>query len=132
VTEIDPFIQAAFDGLDAALGGAPGAVEAMLEHDVVFIGSGDGEEAVGLDAFQSMRDRLTAHAEGGTFDIAWESASHEVVGDIAVIHAFGTVRAGGSMARFDGTRYRMTGVLRRRDGVWRWAAYHGSEPGAWE
>ena len=34
MTELDPFIQAALDGLDAALGGAPGAVEAMLEHDI--------------------------------------------------------------------------------------------------
>ena len=79
-----------------------------------------------------MRDRLSAHAEGGTFDIEWASASHEVIGDMAVIHAFGTVRAGGSMARFDGTRYRMTGTLCRRDGAWRWVAYHGSGPDAWE
>ena len=79
-----------------------------------------------------MRDRLSAHAEGGTFDIEWASASHEVIGDMAVMQAFGTVRAGGSMARFDGTRYRMTGTLRRRNGAWRWVAYHGSEPGAWE
>ncbi|HET7380791.1 MAG TPA: nuclear transport factor 2 family protein [Gaiellales bacterium] len=132
MTELDPFIQAAFDGLDAALAGAPNAVEAKLDPNIVFIGSGEGEEAVGHDALRAMLQWLSEKASGGTFEIDWESAAHEVIGDIAVIHAFGTVRAAGSMARFDGTRYRMTGTLRRRDGAWRWVAYHGSEPGAWE
>ena len=41
------------------------------------------------------------------------------------------VRASGSLERFDGTVYRVTGVLVQRDGTWRWKVYHGSEPGSW-
>jgi ketosteroid isomerase-like protein len=124
--------RSAMDWLDEALSGKPDAIEQRLEPDVVFIGSGDGEEAVGVDAFRAMLEPLRNLVGDGTFGIDWDSFKSERAGDIILVSAFGQARATGSMARFDGTRYRMTGVLVKRDGVWRWKAYHGSEPGSWD
>ena len=124
--------RSAMDWLNDALSGNPDAIERRLEPDVVFIGSGAGEEAVGVDAFRAMLEPLWNLAGDGTFTIDWDSFEAEQRGDIILVTAFGQAQATGPMARFDGTRYRMTGVLVERDGVWRWKACHGSEPGSWD
>lgn len=123
--------RAAWAALDEGLSGDPDAAARHLEPDVVFLGSGEDEEAVGIEAIGPMLARLTPRAAGGTFDVEWDELDARIEGDLAFVTGFGTTRATGSMAKFDGTRYRLTGVLIRRDGDWRWRSFHGSEPSGW-
>lgn len=131
MTEGERVARAAWAALDAGLSGDPDAAARCLEPDVVFLGSGEGEEAVGIEAIGPMLAAIGPHAAGGTFDVAWDELDARVEGDLAFVTGFGTTRATGSMAKFDGTRYRLTGVLVRRDGDWRWWSFHGSEPSGW-
>jgi uncharacterized protein (TIGR02246 family) len=132
VTDEAEIVRVALEALDAAIGsGDAAAIAECCEPDVVFIGSGDGEEAVGLEAFRAMIEAITAHVEGGSFAIDWDSHGAELHGDLALVSGLGRIRAAGAMQRFDGNRYRLTGVLVRARGHWRWKVYHGSEPGAW-
>jgi len=77
-----------------------------------------------------MFDWLASQLEGVSFSLLWESVAIEVLGDVAVVQAFGPARltTPGRDAEF---RYRMTGVLVRNNARWLWRVYHGSEPGAW-
>ena len=59
------------------------------------------------------------------FSVAWESVHIELLGDVAVVLAWGQARMGGD----DTLRYRLTGVLVRHGDRWLWRVYHGSEPG---
>jgi ketosteroid isomerase-like protein len=129
----DQFAKDAVTALDAVWGG--GDVAAILEcfePDLVFFGSGGGEEAIGYDGLKAMLETLAPHAEGGTFTIEWDSLAGERLGDVGVISGVGRVRSSGSLERFDGTAYRLSGVLVHRGGNWRWKVYHGSEPASWE
>jgi uncharacterized protein (TIGR02246 family) len=114
----------AFDGHD---------LEAMLElctEDVVFIGSGEGEEAVGRDAIGPMFDALAPRLERLTFSLEWESVDIDVLGEVALVSARGLAHLM-TPSRNDTIRYRLTGVLVRTADGWRWRIYHGSEPAAW-
>lgn len=107
------------------------AILECFEPDLVFVGSGEGEEAVGYDGLKAMLERLAQHAEGGSFTIEWASLAGERLGEVGLVSGVGRVRSSGSLERFDGTAYRLTGVLVCSDGNWRWKVYHGSEPGSW-
>ncbi len=102
----------------------------LCTEDVVFIGSGAGEEAVGRDKIGPMFDALAPHLEDLEFSVAWESVDVEIHGDVALMHAVGSATLI-TARRNDVLRYRMTGVLVRDGGHWRWRVFHGSEPGSW-
>ena len=124
-------VRAAFAAFDAAL--EVGDLDEALgwcSDDIVFIGSGEGEEAVGRDALPRMFAALAPLSDGLQFSVAWESVHVEVLGDVAVVLAWGQARIAGR-GRDDTLRYRLTGVLVRRGDRWLWRVYHGSEPGAW-
>ena len=94
------------------------------------MGSGEGEEALGRDALVAMLAALTPHAEGTEFTLVWDSVDVDVLGDVALLVAWGkatlvTPRRTATM------RYRLTGVLQRSDGRRRWRVHHGSEAAAW-
>lgn len=117
-------LDAAFErrDLEAAL--------ALCTEDVVFIGSGEGEEAVGRDAIVAMSLAIASHAEGAELTIVWDSVDVDVLGDTALLVAWGT----GTLVtprRTATMRYRLTGVLQRSDSRWLWRVHHGSEPAAW-
>jgi uncharacterized protein (TIGR02246 family) len=108
-------------------------VDAVLDlctDDVVFIGSGEGEEAVGRDALVAMLAVLTPHAEGAEFTLVWDSVDVDVLGDVALLVAWGKATLV-TLRRTATTRYRLTGVLQRSEGRWRWRVHHGSEGAAW-
>lgn len=112
---------------------ARGDVQGVLglcTDDVLFIGSGDGEEAVGRDAIGPMFKALAPQLEGLTFSLAWESVDVDVVGDVALLYARGSATLVTSRRRAT-FGYRLTGVLIRDGGRWLWRVHHGSEPGAW-
>ena len=102
----------------------------LCTEDVVFIGSGEGEEAVGRDAIGPMFSALAPHLEGLEFSFAYEALDVHVLGDVAVIYASGPATLV-TTRRNTTFRYRLTGVLVREDGRWLWRVHHGSEPGAW-
>ena len=74
---------------------------------------------------------MSALAGDGGFAVEWDFVGGERHGDLVLATGFGWIRASGSLSRFDGARYRMTGVLRQSAERWRWRVYHASEPGTW-
>lgn len=106
------------------------AVRALCTEDVVFIGSGDGEEAFGRETIEPMFAELSERIGPIGFSLDWESVDVDVIGDVAVLLALGKGRLK-TERRDEALRYRLTGVLVRRDGRWLWRVHHGSEPGRW-
>lgn len=128
----DHLAKDAMDALDAVwMSGDVPAILDCFEPDLVFFGSGDGEEAVGHTELAAMLEMLAPPAESGTFRVDWDALTAERLADFALVRGVGRVRSSGFLARFDGTAYRVTGILIRRDGTWRWRVYHGSEPASW-
>ena len=124
-------VRDAFDALEAAFERHDmDAVLDLCTEDVVFIGSGDGEEAIGREAIQPMFDSLATQLEGLEFVLTWDSVDVDVLGDVAVLVAWGQARLV-TGRRDESVRYRFTGVLVRSSGRWLWRVHHGSEPGAW-
>ena len=107
------------------------AILDLCTNDVVFIGSGEGEEAVGREGVVEMLASLAPHADGVEFTVAWDSVDVDVRADVALLVAWGT----GTLVtprRTATMRYRLTGVLLlHSDGRWLWRVHHGSEPAAW-
>jgi len=114
-------VRAAFDAFGAALdAGDVDEALAWCTDDVVFIGSGEGEEAVGHDAFPAML----------AYTLIWNSIDIDVLGDVALVAAWGEAELVTS-TRNDRMRYRLTGVLVQSGDRWLWRVHHGSEPTAW-
>jgi uncharacterized protein (TIGR02246 family) len=106
------------------------AVLDLCAEDVVFIGSGEGEEAVGRHSIGPMFAALVPQLQGLEFSLDWESVDVSVLGDVALLYASGPAKLMTSR-RNAAFRYRLTGVLIRNGGRWLWRIHHGSEPGAW-
>jgi len=124
-------VLAAFRELDAAF--ARHDLDAVLDlctDDVVFIGSGSGEEATGREAIVPMFAALAPHLDGLEFSVEWESVSADVLGDVGLVTAWGAAKLV-TPNRDETLRYRFTGVVIRVDGRWLWRVHHGSEAGAW-
>ena len=123
--------RAALDALDDAFAsGDLAAVRGLCTEDVVFIGSGDGEEATGRDAIEPMLAELGRRVGPVAFSLAWESVDVEVLGEVALVVAWGEARLE-TANRDEAFRYRLTGVLVRSGERWLWRVHHGSEPGRW-
>jgi uncharacterized protein (TIGR02246 family) len=122
---------AALEALDAAFEERDlPAILDLCSEDVVFIGSGAGEEAVGRDRLVDMFSAIAPQADGVEFSVGWESVHADVVGDVAILVAWGIGRLV-SPRRTAEMRYRLTGLLLRQDGRWLWRIHHGSEPASW-
>jgi len=121
---------AAVDAFDAALRArdliAAEAVWALHRADVSILGSASGEEFIGPDAVRACLAALTSRPTAHGW--RWVDRQVSVVGDVAWVLAdapWQTVHADGAVTE---RPYRVTGVLVRADGTWRWCQYHGSEP----
>lgn len=123
-------VLSAVDAFDAAFRArdlvAAQAVWAMDQPDVVIFGSGPGEDFFGPEAvqtcFATVMSRTTTHGW------RWVDRRVSIVGDIAWLVAIApwqTVQPDGTVSE---RPYRVTGVLVRGEGGWRWRQYHGSEP----
>ena len=102
----------------------------LCEEDVVFIGSGGGEQAVGREAIVEMAMHLADGASQTEFGVTNATLDIEVHGDIALFTSFGIAHLRSPREIREGP-YRLTGALVRRAGAWKLLAYHGSEPLAW-
>jgi ketosteroid isomerase-like protein len=93
--------------------------------DSRLIGSELSEVAAGPDEI----GRLVQRFFDMPVQIGWEWRTRDVssVGDVAWLYAEGhvVISDGASEQR---SPYRLTGVLERTAGTWRWRLFHGSEP----
>jgi ketosteroid isomerase-like protein len=113
----DALYSAACDDRDAA------AVHALwaTDPDTVMWGSDEDERAHGPEEVKALLEAVVASPSELGFD--WEEREHHVEGDVCWINARGSLYVNG-----EATPYRVTAVLVRRDGVWRWHTHSGSEP----
>jgi RimJ/RimL family protein N-acetyltransferase len=82
VVRDDDLARGAIKALDDVwMTGDAAAILDCFEPDVVFFGSGDGEQAVGHAELEAMLEMLAPHAEGSELAIQWESLSGERVDD---------------------------------------------------
>jgi ketosteroid isomerase-like protein len=123
-------VMATVDAFDAALRArdliAAEAVWTLDRPDVSILGSASGEVFIGPDAVRTCLAALTSRQTAHGW--RWVDRQVSVVGDVAWV----TAEAPWQTVHPDGTvterPYRVTGVLVRVDGAWRWCQYHGSEP----
>ena len=127
---VDDDVFTAVDALDAALrvGDFDAAVNlwAMDDKDVAIVGSAAGEWFLGPVAVRECLAAITSRATKHGW--RWVDRRVKLHGDVAWVVAeapFQTIHADGTVAE---RPYRVTGVLVRRSGDWRWHQYHGSEP----
>ena len=124
---IDEAVRTLLEAIDT---GDLETVLALCTDDVVFIGSGEGEQAVGRPQIAAMFETVASLAGDTDFRTTFPHIDVEVFGGVALASAFGTgtlVDAGGA----HNSEYRMTAVFVDIDGEWLLASYHGSEPAPW-
>jgi ketosteroid isomerase-like protein len=88
------------------------------DDDVALRGSDLTERDDGHAAIRAHGEAIIASANELRFD--WDETLLHIEGDAAWITAAGAFNGG--------TPYRLTAVLVRRDGEWRWHTFAGSEP----
>jgi ketosteroid isomerase-like protein len=89
------------------------------DDDVAMWGSELTERGDGRAGIRVLGEAIAAHP--GEIRFTWDERHVHEVGDVAWINAAGSV---------NGSPYRMTAVLVRRAGEWRWHTFSGSEPRA--
>jgi ketosteroid isomerase-like protein len=87
------------------------------DDDVAMWGSELDERAEGRERIRALGEALASWPEQLTF--TWDDTFVRVEGDVAWVNAVGAI---------NGSPYRLTAVLVRRAGEWRWHTFHGSEP----
>src|SRR4051794_25948728 len=80
---------------------------ALCTDDVVFIGSGEGEQAVGRDAVAELAVSLAERIRDVEFRVTDTVLSVEVAGDVALVTSFGTAHLRSPRGVREGP-YRMT------------------------
>jgi uncharacterized protein (TIGR02246 family) len=106
------------------------AALSLSTEDLVFIGSGQGEQAVGRDAVLRMAEELASRSADIDFTITTSTMDVNVYGDVAVVTSFGIAELRSPRGSRTGP-YRLTGTLLRDRGNWKWRVHHGSEPLPW-
>jgi ketosteroid isomerase-like protein len=120
----------AFEGLIDALArrrDADAAAELYAtDGDVTFWGSTVDEIAIGPKAVASLLHEITESPTQLT--PTWEPHRVHVEGDVAWVNAVGELRVENPGQEPRLAPYRITAVLVRRNGAWRWHTFSGSEP----
>jgi uncharacterized protein (TIGR02246 family) len=129
-TAAEAEVVAAFEALETALcrqrNGEAAARLFVDEDDAMMWGSAPDEVAVGKAAIGELFRALTA-ANCEPFAFRWDVRKVRVEGDVAWVNAVGEWVDESSGRRETGP-YRVSAVLLRRDGAWRWHTFTGSEP----
>jgi hypothetical protein len=95
------------------------------DGDAVLIGSGAGELAIGRAQIEQQLKAIYAAPVMVRFE--WRQTRSASKGDVGWVFAEGDVviTADGKDTRLP---YRLTGVLDRNNGAWKWRQFHGSQP----
>ena len=126
-TQAQRDVMAAMDRLSRLLHDRdPAFVDEFADRDdVLLVGSEEGEIARGREAIAALLRKLYARP----VRLAWAFGPREVTvaGDIAWVFADCEIvmQAPDSETH---TPYRLSGVLERIEGRWRWRFFHGAEP----
>ncbi|MEO6634169.1 MAG: SgcJ/EcaC family oxidoreductase [Devosia sp.] len=96
-----------------------------FEADAVLIGSDSDEVAFGIERIRAYYRYVMKRPYA--VQLTWDRLEISTEGDLAWFQAEGAADAMGR-GQTKRTRYRLSGLLARRDGVWRWRLFHGSEP----
>lgn len=102
----------------------------LCTDDVLFIGAGEGEQAVGQDAVVRMAMDLASLSADIDFTVSGSTLDVSVYGVVAVVTSFGTADLRSPRGSRTGP-HRLTGMLLKDDGTWKWRVHHGSEPLPW-
>ena len=123
--EVLEAFNALFEALTQERDAARGSALFAADEDVVMWGSGADEHAVGPAAVAELHRAIAARPD--TLVFHWRERHVRVEGDVGWVNAAGEVVAPGG----DGEQrvpYRLTAVLVRRQGSWRWHTFSGSVP----
>jgi uncharacterized protein (TIGR02246 family) len=127
-TEILAVFDAFFDRLTVDRDAAAASALFAEDDDVWMSGSDRPELAIGTEAIAALHRDVVSRPFSLRF--TWETRMVHSEGDVAWVNADGSLL----VDRQDGApttmRYRITVVLVRREGAWRWHTMNGSEPHA--
>jgi hypothetical protein len=98
--------------------------EFVDDPDVLVVGSEASEIEIGREQIAQMIKSLAA---GPAVRFTWKQTRSGSKDDVAWLFASGdaVIMDSGKETRLP---YRLTGVLERRNGRWKWRQFHGSEP----
>jgi ketosteroid isomerase-like protein len=102
-----------------------GAFADEFTEDGVLVGSEAGEIARGRDAIRTLIANFHALPDRYIWD--WHTLDIAAAGNVGWVFAEGEVVRSGVEGR-QSRPYRLSGVLEREDGRWRWRLFHGAEP----
>ncbi|GEM_PF-1372006 len=101
------------------------AFAAQFAETGLLVGSEPGEIARGRD--EIARHVAAVHALPARYIWDWQAVDITVDGDTAWLFAEGEAIASDPAGR-SARPYRLSAVLRREGGHWRWLLFHGAEP----
>jgi uncharacterized protein (TIGR02246 family) len=126
----DTEILAAFDAFFERLtvDRDPAAATALFadDDDIWMSGSDLPELAIGSEAIAALHRNVAGRPFALTFK--WDTRMVHSEGDVAWVNAGGSVLVEFETGESTTMHYRITAVLVRRDGAWRWHTFNGSEP----
>jgi len=95
------------------------------DDEVTLVGSEPGEMARGRAELEKFSRRILPASGGYSWE--WEQMIVDGAGPVAWVFAEGHAQVG-TGADAKRVPYRVSVVLERRDGEWKWRLFHGSEP----
>jgi ketosteroid isomerase-like protein len=126
----DSEIIAAFDGFFERLTvdrDAAAATALFVDDDDVWMSGSDLPElAIGREAIGTLHRDVASRPFALAF--TWDRRSVRKEGDVGWVNAAGSLLVEYEDREPVTMHYRLTAVLVRRDGVWRWHTFNGSEP----
>jgi uncharacterized protein (TIGR02246 family) len=105
---------------------AAGTALFIDDPEIVMWGSLAPEQATGREQIAEHHREITAWDATLSFD--WSVRHVQIEGDAAWVNAAGTITVNYNEGGTRTDPYRLTAVLVRRDGEWRWHTFNGSEP----
>ncbi len=96
------------------------------DDDIWMSGSDLPELAIGSEAIAALHRDVASRPFTLTF--TWDRRTAHSEGDVAWVNAGGSLLVDYPDREPVSMHYRITAVLVRREGIWRWHTFNGSEP----
>ena len=125
-TEILAAFDAFFERLTVDRDAAAATALFANDNDIWMSGSDLPELAIGKDAIAALHRDVVSQPFTLTFP--WDKRMVHSEGDVAWVNAGGSLLVEYEDREPTTMHYRITVVLVRRDGAWRWHTMNGSEP----
>ena len=125
-TEILAAFDAFFERLTVDRDAAAATALFADDDDIWMSGSDLPELAIGHEAIAALHRHVASRPFTLTF--SWDTRMVHREGDVAWVNAGGSLLVDYPDREPVTMHYRITAVLVRRDGAWRWHTFNGSEP----